>query len=495
MDLSILSDEQQYAYELFTCGKNICITGPGGTGKTKLIEYFVNYSKSIGNSIQVCAMTGCATVLLPKICNARTLHSWSGIRLCKGDKKQIVENVMRNKRNKANWKNIKILIIDEISMMSVKILNVLNEIAQTVRYNREPFGGIQLVLLGDFYQLPPVGTIGEPETEQFCFNSKVWTKMFQPDNIVILKTIFRQTDPIYKSILLEIREACLSEQNISILKKYLNRDFDETKYNGCIPTKLFPTRAKTDYLNNLMFSKLDNEKYTFNCEKKVACKTYIESNKPLSMEDLQKCSNLPETIIEFEIQKLIGTSSYPEMLHLKKGANVMCTVNLDIDNGICNGSQGVISDIVETETGILPEVIFINGIKRVLDVHFVQSEEYPCIAVGQIPLCLAWALTIHKIQGTTLSMANIDVGSQIFECGQTYVALSRVQSLDGLYLSAFNPSRIRANKEVKTFYDNIPEKEYKIEKKEKVDENIFSSFELKEEDYVDPTIKKIQLYK
>ena len=319
--------------------------------------------------------------------------------------------------------------------------------------------------------------------------------MFQPDNIVILKTIFRQTDPIYKSILLEIREARLSEQNISILKKYLNREFDETKYNGCIPTKLFPTRAKTDYLNNLMFSKLDDEKYTFNCEKKYECKTYIESNKPLSKADLEKCANLPETMIEFEIQKLISTSSYPEMLHLKKGANVMCTVNLDIDNGICNGSQGVISDIVETETGILPEVMFVNGIKRVLDVHFVQSEEYPCIAVGQIPLCLAWALTIHKIQGTTLSMANIDVGSQIFECGQTYVALSRVQSLDGLYLSAFNPSRIRANKEVITFYDNIPEKEYKIEKKNKVDENVFSSFELKEETYVDPTIKKIQLYK
>ena len=92
-------------------------------------------------------------------------------------------------------------------------------------------------------------------------------------------------------------------------------------------------------------------------------------------------------------------------------------------------------------------------------------------------------------------MADIDVGNQIFECGQTYVALSRVQSLDGLYLSAFNPSRIRANEEVKAFYDNIPEKEYKIEKKDKVDENIFSSFELKEEDYVDPTIKKIQLYK
>ena len=122
-----------------------------------------------------------------------------------------------------------------------------------------------------------------------------------------------------------------------------------------------------------------------------------------------------------------------------------------------------------------------------MDIHYIQSEEYPTVAVGQIPLCLAWALTIHKIQGATLEMADIDVGNQIFECGQTYVALSRVKSLDGLYLSAFNPFRIRANEHVRAFYQHIPEKDYKIE------ENIFKSFELKEEDYAESTVKKIIL--
>ena len=126
-----------------------------------------------------------------------------------------------------------------------------------------------------------------------------------------------------------------------------------------------------------------------------------------------------------------------------------------------------------------------TGVKKILDLHYVQSEEYPAIAIGYIPLCLAWALTIHKIQGATLTMADIDVGNQIFECGQTYVALSRVQSLDGLYLSAFNPNKIRINGYVSQFYDSIPEKDYKIE------ENPFKEFELQEEEFVKPSTVKI----
>jgi ATP-dependent DNA helicase PIF1 len=186
----------------------------------------------------------------------------------------------------------------------------------------------------------------------------------------------------------------------------------------------------------------------------------------------------------------MSNSSCPDLLCLKEGAVVMCTVNLDMDNGICNGAQGIISGFKENDKGItLPEVTFVNGIKKVLDMHYVQSEEYPAIAIGQIPLCLAWALTIHKIQGATLTMADIDVGSQIFECGQTYVALSRVQSLNGLYLSAFNPNRIRINESVYAFYSSIPEQDYKIE------ENIFKDFELQEDEYEKPSsnIKVIRL--
>jgi ATP-dependent DNA helicase PIF1 len=163
----------------------------------------------------------------------------------------------------------------------------------------------------------------------------------------------------------------------------------------------------------------------------------------------------------------------------------MCTANIDMDNSICNGSQGIIHDF---EIGTRhPIVVFSNGIKKTIDYEFFQSSDYPTICIGQIPLCLAWALTIHKIQGASLNIADMDLGNSIFEYGQTYVALSRVRSLDGLYLSAFNANRIRANPLVKDFYSKIPE----IDSYEST--NIFHSFALEPEEYIDPTIKIIKL--
>jgi ATP-dependent DNA helicase PIF1 len=134
-------------------------------------------------------------------------------------------------------------------------------------------------------------------------------------------------------------------------------------------------------------------------------------------------------------------------------------MNLDMDSGICNGSQGVIIDVTQSIPAY-PVVKFSNGLIKTIQPQFRQSDEYPTIAIGQVPLMLAWALTIHKIQGATLEMADIDVGTNIFEYGQTYVALSRVQSLDGLYLTAFNPGRIRANESVRAFYSQLPNIDY-----------------------------------
>ena len=191
MDLSILSEEQQYAYRMFSRKENMFITGAGGTGKTRLIEYLVKRCKSMGSNYQVCAMTGCAALLLPKICNARTLHSWSGIRLCKGDPTNIVELALKNKRTRATWRKTEVLIVDEVSMMSVKVLEVLDAIAKAARCNNAPFGGIQVVFAGDFYQLPPVGNAGDVSSEQFCFESSLWASIFPYKNNIELKTIIK----------------------------------------------------------------------------------------------------------------------------------------------------------------------------------------------------------------------------------------------------------------------------------------------------------------
>jgi ATP-dependent DNA helicase PIF1 len=215
----------------------------------------------------------------------------------------------------------------------------------------------------------------------------------------------------------------------------------------------------------------------------------LETGKAISTEKIDIGSRLTAQEIEYELQNLLSTSSYQENLALKKGAVVMCTTNLDMENGICNGSQGIITNIISTSTGPLPEVRFSNGFARVIPVKYRQSDEYPTLAIGQIPLCLAWALTIHKIQGATLKMAEIDVGNTIFEYGQTYVALSRVESLDGLYLSAFHSHRIKANPRVVAFYQSLPETDYSIELS-KI--KSLEQFEYKEEKS-DPTVKKIKL--
>ena len=489
--MSTLSPEQKYAFAKFKLGENLFITGPGGTGKTKLIETLVDHAKTEGKVIQVCAMTGCASVLLK--CDAQTLHSWSGIRLGKGPSNIIIKNVLKNKKQCQNWRKTQILIVDEVSMMSYKILELIEELARSARKNAAPFGGMQVIFTGDFFQLPPVGTAGDPATELFCFESPLWRQIFPPAQCIQLCTIFRQTDPQYKEILSQIRTASLTPENAAILKTRVKCEFNADAHNGCIPIKLYPTRAKTDYFNKLMFNKLDGKEEIFECIKKRDCTTHLNNNKALSLADIERCQYLSLQEIEYEWQQLLTNGgSSEESIVLKIGASVICTANLDMDNGICNGAQGIIVDIIENKATLItpsekyiPVVKFANGITRPIAFHYRQSDEYPAIAVGQIPLCLAWALTIHKIQGATLAMADIDVGFQIFECGQTYVALSRVQSLDGLYLSAFNPQCIRANERVKAFYASLPKVDYTVDLA-KADP--FTQFA-----YVDPTIKKIKL--
>ena len=454
MNISQLSPEQTYAYNRFINGDNLFITGPGGTGKTMLIKHMVNHITEVKKNISVCAMTGCAAVLLN--CNARTLHSWSGIRIARGTKDAVVSSVLRNRKALSTWKKAKGIILDEVSMLSKKVFEIIEEIARKSKMSSLPFGGMQVVFTGDFYQLPPVGNDGEPDTELFCFESPIWNRVFKPENHIELTTMFRQIDPQYIDILLQIRTGELSEENKQVLNGYVKREYKIS--DECPPpTKLFPIRSKTDYVNNGTFAKLIGKEYGFEFIKMVDCKTFIESGKAIPADAIQRFKELSSEDIQHVIEQMIASTPCAPIVRLKKGASVMCTVNIDIEQSICNGSQGIVIDMIETGKVPIPVVRFTNGIIKKITPHFWQSEEYPSIGVGQIPLCLAWALTIHKIQGATLEMAEIDIGQSIFEYGQTYVALSRIKSLEGLYLSSFQPERIRANPKVKAFYGKVRE--------------------------------------
>jgi ATP-dependent DNA helicase PIF1 len=355
----------------------------------------------------------------------------------------------------SQWKKSKGLILDEVSMLSKKIFEILEELARIIKKSSAPFGGMQIVFSGDFFQLPPIGTDGEPDTEEFCFESPIWNRVFKKENMVELTTMFRQTDPLYIGILNQIRKGELDETSKHTLQKYVNREYDSAAHNGCVPTKLFALRSKTDYINNMMFSKLNEKEYSMEILTKKDCNINMDSKKPIDLALLQKCSQLTETEIEYELEQLTNNTPCSKIFRFKKGAVVMCTVNLDMEQSICNGSQGTIIDILETGQISLPVVKFSNGIVKTIQPYFWQSENHPTIAIGQFPLCLAWAITIHKIQGSTLSIAEMDIGYSIFEYGQTYVALSRIQSLDGLYLSSFHPDKIKANPKVIEFYNSI----------------------------------------
>jgi len=474
-----LSADQQYAFKKFKSGENIFITGPGGTGKTRLIKYFVDYMESRSIKYQVCAMTGCAALLLG--CNARTLHSWSGIKLARGNFEVILSAVLRNIKAVNAWKSVKVLIVDEVSMMSKKIFELIDRLARIIKKDSgRPFGGIQIVFTGDFFQLPPVGDDAkDPDTAKFAFESDKWFDVFPLKNNIQLTTIFRQTDPDYIKILLEIRRGEISEESIEILKNYVKRDYNKDEHNGAMPTKLFPVKSKVEFVNNAMFSKLESDEIIFKSIERTDYVTYVESGKLIDPVSLLKCRALSLQEMNYELETMIKNVGIEKNMKLKRGAFVMCTYNIDLENGICNGSQGVIVDFKESieSPGIkLPVVLFSNGIKRIINYQYWQNDEYPSIVVGQIPLCLAWALTIHKIQGATLEMADMDLGKSIFEFGQVYVALSRIRSLNGLYISEFYPHRVKANPIVKQFYNGLLVDYDSSSSDNETKENIFQDF-------------------
>ena len=454
-----LSLEQEEALRVFGAGQNMFLTGPGGTGKTALIKKIVELCKTTGKKIQVCALTGCAAVLLN--CQAKTVHSWAGVGLANGEPDLIVKRVTTNKYKAAVWKKIDVLIIDEVSMMSQKIFEILDSIGKKVRKSPlKPFGGLQIIFSGDFYQLPPVDDkqSEDPTASAFCFESPLWLETFPSENVVQLKKIFRQTDEAYTAILNQIRVGKLYKSALETLTPHIGKTLPET----FIPTILLPRRRDAEQINTLEFAKLTGEQKIYTLSRAEAPPVKGTGNAsayptasgiaPTASGIAPTASGIAPTAEQCEMEHnfLINNIMADKVISLKKGTQVMCIANIDMESAepVVNGSQGIVIDFV----GNLPLVQFNSGARRTVGYHTWNSETHPSIGVKQIPLIYAWAITIHKAQGVSLDMAQIDAGSNIFECGQTYVALSRIKSLAGLYLTAFNPQKIKVNKKVQEFY-------------------------------------------
>jgi ATP-dependent DNA helicase PIF1 len=437
-----LSSEQQNAFDKFILGENVFVTGSAGSGKSELIRKIYRHCISNRKGIQVCALTGCASILLN--CKAKTVHSWSGIGLGNASVDVLINKIKQNLYKKKAWTEISVLVIDEVSMMSIKLFDTLDAIGRGVRNNHLPFGGIQVILSGDFYQLPPVGNYNDVDTMRFCFESEDWNNVFKKNCQIQLVKIFRQTDDKYISILNQVREGVIKRSSNDLLKSRVGL----IPPQGTVITQLYPRRNSVEIINCNKMKELTTPEQTFEIQ--------LLNNLPiLSDEDKRKRNKIGKVEIDIELQHIKTNLLCEPTLKLKVGAYVMCIVNMEISSDIvlCNGSQGIITGFSEITR--LPIVRFNNGYEATINYYTWTSENIPGIGVSQIPLILAWAITIHKSQGTTLDMAQIDVGRGIFEAGQTYVALSRVKSLDGIYLTSFDVTRIKINRKVKEFYDNL----------------------------------------
>lgn len=442
-----LSSEQIKALEWVCQRKSVFISGPGGTGKSHWIKACKSILSENKVFMPVCALTGCAAILLG--CGATTVHSCFGLGQMKGDPQEIVRKVLRNKRVTNKLKKIQGFIIDEVSMMSKKMMEVLELAMRSIKKTTTLWGGVQVIFLGDFYQLPPVGMTREDSA--FCFESDLWRQTFPSEQHILFTTMHRQKDPLYQKILHEVRIGELSEESIDVLQKRVGLPLPEAIF-----TRLYPKKYIVENTNNEMYRKLETREECFEMKTITNLTSYKESGKSIPTDELLRCSNMSKYDRENEIKKLTRDGAGNEKLYLKLNTPVMCTMNVDLENGIYNGSQGKVIEFRETtEHGLLPVVKFNNGKVMEMEPYCWQSDEYPMVGVKQVPLQLAWAMTIHKSQGSSLDNVIMNLGNQIFEYGQSYVALSRVRTLDGLYLSGLAHERIKANPIVKEFYDSL----------------------------------------
>ena len=439
-----LNDEQQLALDKIMNGESIFITGPGGSGKSYLLEALQKEFKRVGKEIAITALTGCAALLLGT--NAKTLHSWAGIGLGKDNVDTIISSIVMNGRKKKAWLKTDCLVIDEVSMMTPQLLEVLDCVGRRVRKTRDkPMGGLQVVLVGDFYQLPPVSN-GKC---QFAFESPVWNQLIK--ETICLKTIYRQSDEIFQKILGEARTGTLSEESLQILRNRMNLPW---KKEIIRPTLLFTRNADVDTINKSHFDKLEGE-----C-KKYEVRTLVPTKAtPGTLDGFLKTYNsvnidLTPQEIQWQVERLDKDAPYEKEISLKVGAQVMLLTNLNQEAGLINGSRGVVKGF---NSEGLPVVMF-GSINYTVPIKLHSWKAHGDVQIirEQIPLRLAYALTIHKAQGASLDSAFIDIGSSTFEYGQAYVALSRVRNLNSLYVYDLDPKAFRVHPAVKEFYEKLP---------------------------------------
>lgn len=446
-DTNGLNAEQQLAFDAVISGDSVFITGPGGTGKSFLLQTLYEYypARTNGKKLCITAMTGCAALLLGSW--AKTLHSWAGIGIGRSPAESIAKTILADSRKKKRWTQTDCLVIDEVSMLTPTLLEYLDTVGRLVRKNTAPFGGIQLVLVGDFYQLPPVAKDANEKDKTFAFESPLWSHVVK--KTIQLTQILRQKDAIFQQVLNEARRGELTPESYAILE---SRKTMGWKRQEIKPTLLFTRNQDVNSINSHQLDKLPGEVHSF---------TAKTTSAP---------GSLPPDVLQMLVEKIDRDAPYELELNLKERCQVMLLQQQFEEksiedakgkermtkvpiSGLVNGSRGVVSGFDKSGN---PIVKFMNG--RCVTIRpgkWASDSDRGDVVREQIPLRLAYALTIHKAQGASLDSALIDVGPSTFEYGQAYVALSRVRNLDALFIYEISPRAFQAHPVVKGFYKEL----------------------------------------
>lgn len=413
--------------EFIKNGENIFITGHAGTGKS----YILGKLKNRFSDLVVTSTTGIAAVNV----KGQTIHSWAGVGICNKPLEQAVEKILRKSSVKRGILKCKILAVDEISMLDIRTFEYVDAVLRKIREIDKPFGGIQVIFIGDFYQLPPVNkkeNIDE-HGRKYCFESQLWNE-FDLKTVVLEKN-YRQNEENLIKALADMRINSLDENDIELLK---TRECEETEELSDI-LHIFATNREADNYNEIKFSQVKNPTY------QLSAKDVIYRNgEPIET---------PKTDSDFTILRRIDdVCNADKIISLKEGVRVMLLTNLDFDKGLINGSCGVVDEITDNYVRVLFDNGVISNVAR-HDFEFYNNEVL-IAARKQFPLRLAYGITIHKSQGMSLDKLVVDC-SRIFERGQIYVALSRIKTLAGLYLHGFNPNKVMVDEKVCEFYKHL----------------------------------------
>lgn len=400
---------QAEALDILKLGHNVFLTGPAGSGKTHLLNSYINFLKDNHVEVGITASTGIAATHM----GGTTIHSWTGMGIKDILKKHDLEELKTRKYLRDRFARTQVLVIDEVSMLHHYRLDLIDEICRHMKNNDAPFGGMQVILCGDFFQLPPIARVGEPNA-QFAYEAKVWKEA--SFKICYLEEQHRQTDRDFLKVLNEIRGNRLSEEGMKHLK---SRSGKNTNIE-IEPTLLHTHNIDVDSINQKELEKLTGQQREYEMESK--------GRGPL-------------------VESLKKSCLAPESLRLKMGAKVMFVKN-NFDEGYVNGTLGKIvgfdheGPIVKTFSG---KTIHVKPAS-----WMIEEEGKPKATIGQYPLRLAWAITVHKSQGMSLDAVEVDL-SKSFEKGMGYVALSRVRSLAGLNLLGLNDIAVQVRGEVLDF--------------------------------------------